>query len=106
MLNFCPVCKSLLSVRKERDKVIGYCSCGFKRDSGVEISSSETNKNKVDEAGVIKENINEGFLHKCSKCGWGHAELSELGEILNSEASVCLYTCKKCRHEDRETGQS
>jgi len=42
-MEFCPVCKSLLLIKEENGKNIGYCSCGFKRMSGVEISSSETN---------------------------------------------------------------
>lgn len=106
MLDFCPVCKNLLMLKKEGEKTIGYCTCGFKRAGGVEISSSEINKKKVNEAGVINNNINEGFFHKCSICGFAHAELNDLGEILNSEASVCLYTCKKCGHVDREIGKS
>jgi len=71
MLNFCPVCKSLLSVKKEGGKVIGYCSCGFRRESGVEISSSEINKNKVDEAAVIKTILMRDFCTNAASAAGG-----------------------------------
>lgn len=105
MLTFCPVCKSLLSIKKEGYKSIGYCSCGFKRTEGIELSSSEINQNKVGETNVVNQEDSEGFSHKCSKCGNNQADVTDLGEILNSEASVCLYKCRKCGNVDRETGR-
>jgi DNA-directed RNA polymerase subunit M/transcription elongation factor TFIIS len=92
-------------IKEEEGKTIGYCKCGFKRTGGVEINSSEVSKKKVNGEGVLGEDINEGFEHKCRKCGWRYAEFKELGEILNSESSVVLYTCKKCGHTERETSK-
>lgn len=46
-MEFCPVCGKLLQIRNENNKNIGICSCGFKRMSGIEISSSEKGNNKV-----------------------------------------------------------
>ena len=102
MLEFCPMCKGLLFFKKEGDKNVGYCSCGFKR-TAVELSSSEFNKNKIDELEIAQADDAKGFTHKCPKCGSDSSELIELGEILNSEKSVCLYKCKNCGYVDRES---
>lgn len=50
-MQFCPVCRNLLQLKEENGKIIGFCSCGFKRMSGVEISLSEKNKVKINEKG-------------------------------------------------------
>ena len=105
MLNFCPVCKSLLLMKEEGGKTIGYCNCGFKRTGGIELGSSEVSKKEVSGEGVLGGNINEGYEHKCKKCGHMYAEFRELGEILNNESSVFLYICKKCGNTERETSK-
>jgi len=40
-LEFCPVCKRILQIKEVNGKHIGVCSCGFKRMSGINVSSSE-----------------------------------------------------------------
>jgi len=92
-------------IKEEGGKTIGYCKCGFKRTGGIEIGSSEVNKKEKKGEGVLGGNINEGYEHKCKKCGHPYAEFKELGEILNNESSVFLYTCKKCGHTERETSK-
>jgi hypothetical protein len=59
-LQFCPVCRNLLQLKEENGKIIGFCNCGFKRTSGVDISLTE--KNKINEKGqgiIEKEDYNE-----------------------------------------------
>lgn len=104
MLQFCPVCKNLLMIKEEKGKSIGYCSCGFKRAAGIDISSSEIEKNEKmkKSTAVASEDKLMGFEHECSKCGHGIAEIKELGEVLDNESSVNLYKCKKCGHVERE----
>jgi len=60
-MEFCPVCKKLLQIKEENGKNIGFCSCGFKRMSGIEMSSSEKGNNKVISMreGVIEEKKEE-----------------------------------------------
>lgn len=105
MLNFCPVCKSLLMLKEEQGRTIGYCACGFKRTSGIELNSSEKNKKQAKGQGILGEDINQGFEHKCKKCSHNYAEIQELGEILNNESTVTLYKCKKCGNVERETSK-
>lgn len=47
MIQFCPVCKKILQIKEENGKNIGFCSCGFKRMSGYELSASEKGEDKV-----------------------------------------------------------
>jgi len=67
-MEFCPVCKKLLQVKNENGKNIGFCSCGFKRMSGIEITSSEKGNNKVISTGegVIEEKEDEIKIEKLS----------------------------------------
>ena len=57
-LEFCPVCKKLLQIKNENGKNIGFCSCGFKRTSGIELTSSEKGDDKVVKVGegVMEDN--------------------------------------------------
>ena len=61
MIQFCPVCKKILQLKEENGKNIGFCSCGFKRTSGYELSTSEKGENKIVAVGegVIKDNKND-----------------------------------------------
>jgi DNA-directed RNA polymerase subunit M/transcription elongation factor TFIIS len=104
-LQFCPVCKKLLQIKEKNDKIIGYCSCGFKRTCNIELSSKESILKKEKNLGIINDesDLNQGIIHKCSKCGNEFADMLDLGDRLLSESNVYLYKCKKCNHVDRET---
>lgn len=100
MLEFCPVCKSLLKIKKEGEKTIGYCICGFKRSSGIELigkdETIEKNKKQITEAGVGFE-TREGYENICKKCGYNKAEvLDPGGERTANESSVYFFKCLKC----------
>jgi hypothetical protein len=58
MIQFCPVCKGILHMKEENGKIIGVCSCGFKRTSGYELSATEKGEDKIIAVGegVIKDN--------------------------------------------------
>jgi DNA-directed RNA polymerase subunit M/transcription elongation factor TFIIS len=56
VLQFCPVCKSLLQLKEENGRTIGVCSCGFKRMSGVEISLSEKTNLNGRGQGIVNNN--------------------------------------------------
>ncbi|MDD5193770.1 MAG: hypothetical protein PHF67_04270 [Candidatus Nanoarchaeia archaeon] len=63
-LQFCPVCKNLLQLKEENGKTIGFCSCGFKRMAGVEISLSEKNNANEKGQGIIKKEDYEEEIKK------------------------------------------
>ncbi|MDP2925496.1 MAG: hypothetical protein Q8N99_03935 [Nanoarchaeota archaeon] len=105
VLEFCPVCKSLLKLKEENGKTIGYCSCGFKRTSGIDLSSVDKEKKSTIRAGGVisnQDNI-EGFDHICKKCSHDKAEVMDLGENSTNESNIYLYRCLKCGNIERQS---
>jgi DNA-directed RNA polymerase subunit M/transcription elongation factor TFIIS len=102
MLEFCPVCKRLLQIKKEDEKNIGFCSCGFKRTSGIQISSEDNTLQSTETGqGFIDNKTSDifGVDHLCKKCGNDKAEVFELSA---NEASIFVYRCLKCGFSERE----
>lgn len=102
VLEFCPVCKNLLQIKEENGKKIGYCSCGFKRMSGIDLSSvdkSDMDNLKSGEGVVSDKNIGESVDKVCKKCGYDKAEVAELQ---SGESTIFIYTCLKCKAVERE----
>jgi len=107
-LEFCPICKNLLKIKTENERTIGFCSCGFKKESGIEISAIEKNKKKPEKGKGIAENKPDldGITNKCKKCGFDKAEIIDLGVQISDEAGIYLFKCKKCGHQERQADGS
>ena len=101
MLEFCPMCKKLLEIGEWRGKQVGRCVCGFIRTSGIIIEGEEKIEDKIPNSQIFENKIEGGFNFSCKKCGFDKAEVKELGEILNNEKSVTLFTCLKCGNVER-----
>jgi len=103
--HFCPDCKRILSIKTEKGKKHSACFCGFKTDIISEISVSESLKQPEKKGqGIASEEKNlKGFPHDCSKCGYGEAEVTDLGAFYGDESNIVLFKCKKCNHTDRVT---
>jgi len=88
--------------KKENDKIIGFCKCGFKRTGGIIISGEETSVQCSLGEGVVSEDNSktEGLIRVCEKCGYNKAEASQ---ILSSESEITVYTCLKCGNRTRES---
>jgi DNA-directed RNA polymerase subunit M/transcription elongation factor TFIIS len=80
VLEFCPVCSRLLQLKEDNGRIIGWCSCGFKRMQGIELNSESIDK-------------------VCRKCGYDKAEIAELQ---SGESTIFIYTCLKCKGVERE----
>ncbi|MFA5856559.1 MAG: hypothetical protein WC867_04325 [Candidatus Pacearchaeota archaeon] len=104
-LQFCPVCKNLLQFKEENGKNIAYCSCGFKRREGIDLSSVDKIEERIEKRGegVAKNLVSAGVDHKCKKCGCESADVMELGERLTNESNVYLFRCQKCGTISRES---
>lgn len=103
MLEFCPMCKKLLSLGEWRGKKVGRCVCGFIRTSGINLEGEERLEDKT-RGSEVSENKNpeaEGVDFLCRKCGFNKADVKELGEILNNEKSVTFFICLKCGNVER-----
>jgi len=101
MLQFCPVCKSLLQLRNEDGKNILFCSCGFKRYN-FDLETSDKGKNKFRGEGVAKDNNEWGVDFICKKCGFKKAELIDLGERATNENGVYIFKCLRCGYSERK----
>lgn len=105
-LQFCPVCRGLLQLKEENGKTIGFCSCGFKRYSGIELTSIDKVENKIafkGEGVCSNEDFSFGEKHECKKCGCDSADMMDLGERLTNESNVYIYRCKKCGNITRSS---
>ena len=102
MLQFCPVCKSLLLIKEENGKNIGYCKCGFKRMSGIELISEDkiADRNEIRAEGITNNSsISAEVEHFCKHCKFNKAEVSE---IAANESNIFIYKCLKCGNSERE----
>ncbi|MEA3329650.1 MAG: hypothetical protein U9Q06_02800 [Nanoarchaeota archaeon] len=98
-MDFCKKCGKLIMGNEEFEK----CSCGFINQT-KDISSSEKLKHprKKGRGIIYKKESEDGFPHKCKKCGHEFSEVTDLGASYGDEASVYLFKCKKCKHTERD----
>lgn len=103
MLEFCPMCRALLTQKEIRGKMIGVCNCGFMRTCGINITGEDNNneKNKLTGSGVVGESDGkgEGFSRICEKCGFDKCECFQ---ITSNESEVTIFKCLKCKHSVRQ----
>jgi len=105
MIQFCPKCKSILRPKKEGDKVILFCSCGYTHDSAGSGSIKEE-KVKVEEAelAVVEKEIET--LPKCEaecpKCGNSEAYYWTVQTRAGDEAETKFLKCTKCKKTWRD----
>lgn len=104
-MEFCPICKRILSLKTENDKIIGLCSCGFKRTDLTQLSFTEEIRKKEQVGKEVAEDIKDlsGFPHKCRKCDHDSADVRDLGIFFGDEAGVYLFKCKKCGYTERQS---
>lgn len=54
--------------------------------------------------GVVKEkDVFANYRHKCKKCGYGKAEIIDLGAQYSDEDELILVRCGKCGYSERMT---
>jgi len=99
-LQFCPVCRALLLLKDEGGKTILYCNCGFRRYN-FDLESTDKTINNLRGEGIIKEEIEEGNMHICKKCGCNKAEIIDLGERNTNESGVYIFKCLSCGNTER-----
>jgi DNA-directed RNA polymerase subunit M len=105
MIQFCPKCKSILRPKKEDDKIVMFCSCGY-TTAGESTSIKEDQKVKKDEAefGVVEKEIETLPVCKaeCSDCGNDKAYYWLVQTRSGDEAMTKFLKCTKCKHTWRD----
>ena len=103
---FCPKCKNLLTVKKDGNKKILACSCGYK--SKIEDKPVIKEKIKIDEkkVEVIDEEFALGTLPKteaeCPKCHHRVAYFWLKQTRAADEPETKFLKCEKCKHTWRD----
>lgn len=107
-MEFCPRCGRMMKLGLEfkgtEQRNISTCSCGFAKNfESKTIEENVPQKEKRSSEVVTEKHETRGFPHKCKKCGFGEAEVLELGVFYGDEAGVYLFKCKKCGYTERQS---
>ncbi len=96
---FCKTCGTLLLPKKTQYGKWMACPAGHIQQEIVTTAEILTEKN-IHPAKPISVGDGKNILavhdHTCPKCGYGKAELMEIGAFYSDEDNVCKYKCGKC----------
>ena len=101
----CPKCGSLLLPKKEGNKKVIICSCGYKSDNIEQTKITETVKNTEKEIEVVEKNDLEILPKtdaKCDKCGHKTAFFWTLQTRSGDEPETKFLKCEKCENTWRD----
>ena len=100
---FCPKCKSIMLPKKEAEKTILQCKCGYKHND----LSDTTFKEKV--KAETKIEVIEGEVEayplievKCPKCEHKKAFFWTIQTRASDEPETKFYKCEECKHTWRD----
>jgi DNA-directed RNA polymerase subunit M/transcription elongation factor TFIIS len=98
-------CKCGRIIIENRDSGRIRCDCGEEHEfKESDFEEDIIQKEKVSSEVIDVEKDNSGFPHLCKRCGHGFAEVRDLGVFYSDEASVHIFTCKRCGNSTRESG--
>ena len=104
---FCQKCGSILLPKKEGNKKLLACSCGYKTGD----TSQATIKEIITKKGTDVEVINEGELEtlpktkvQCPKCKHDTAYYWLVQTRAGDEPETKFLRCQKCEHTWRDYG--
>jgi len=106
MFQFCPKCHSILRPKKENEKLVMYCSCGYSSASDTDGSLKEEKKVKKAEVDfeVVEKEVNTLPITKeeCPNCGNKEAFYWLQQTRAGDEAETKFMKCTKCKHTWRD----
>ena len=97
---FCPKCGSLIMPKKEDNKTVLKCKCGFESKDKVDGTIKEEIKQKEDISGVADEDFETLPLTdvECPKCKHKQAYFWEVQTRAADEPPTKFLKCQKCKH--------
>ena len=97
---FCPKCGSLLLPKKEGNKTITKCGCGYSSDSNINTKFSETVKKEEERTGAVDSEVETLPITdtECPKCKHKKAYFWEVQTRAADEAPTKFLKCEKCKH--------
>ncbi len=98
---FCKKCGSILKPKKEKNKTVMACSCGYKEGSG------EVLKEKVEREETTVEVAEDTENHpvtkaECGKCENNEAYYWMVQTRAGDEPETKFLRCTKCKHTWRD----
>ena len=103
---FCPKCGSILVPKKEGNKRLLACSCGYKDSkSGMTLQENVPKPKDGKEVEVVTDGEIETLpktKQVCPKCGHQEAYYWTVQTRSADEAATRFFRCVKCSHTWRE----
>ena len=102
---FCPKCGSILMPKKDGNKKLLVCSCGYKTKEIGQATIKETVINKEKDVEVIEKGELETLPKTdatCSKCGHKTAYFWLVQTRAGDEPETKFLRCEKCEHTWRD----
>ncbi len=102
---FCPKCGSILIPKKESNKRIMACSCGYKTTKIVTTTLKETMNEKENKVEVVDKGKLQTLPKtraKCPKCGNEEAYFWLVQTRAGDEPETKFLRCSKCSHTWRD----
>lgn len=103
VVQYCDSCGSLLIPSEKKGKSFLECTHCNRQFDHKKISSVEKEPHKeiVKEGAVSDENVFADYEHVCSKCGYGKAEVIDMGVFISDEDNLIFIKCGKCGYSER-----
>ena len=105
MVKFCPKCESVLIPERIGDGLVSKCfHCGFvlEGEKTPLIEMEKLPPKKIVGRKISKEgNEFATYGHKCPKCGFGKAQVIDVGIFYSDEDNLILLKCGKCGWSER-----
>ena len=104
MIKFCPKCGSILRPKKEDEKVVMFCSCGYTEGASEGSIKEEKVKEEVAEVEVVEKEVETLPVCKadCPDCGNDEAYYWLVQTRAADEAATKFLKCTKCKHTWRD----
>ncbi len=103
---FCPKCGSLLTPKKEKNKTILACKCGYQDKKAEEFSPiKEKVDNEDNEIAVVGDEETKTLPltdAECGKCGHDKAYYWTIQTRAADEPETKFLKCEKCSHTWRD----
>ncbi|OVE74601.1 transcription factor S [archaeon D22] len=102
-MQFCPKCGSLLTPKKENDKVIMGCACGYnnKKAEPVQLKEEIKDEEKLE---IVSDEPEAMPLTdaECEECGHTKAYYWVQQTRASDEPETKFLKCEKCKHTWRD----
>ena len=101
---FCPKCGSILRLKKDGNKRVMACSCGYvdKSKEQAKLTEKLEEKKEIDVVEKSEDDILPLMDTECPKCGHKKAHYWLVQTRAGDEPETKFLRCEKCKHTWRD----